>query len=109
MIWDATLDWSFTPEEDYGGKDLIFYLEKTEPRGYEVHPNEKQRTLREVDRVPAPAAGEQVSVTVDAVGLELEPNTRYERAVKLEDNGTERTLEQGILFVLAPSVKSNPR
>lgn len=107
MFWDQKITWTFTPEEDHRPNDLLFYVEKTEPRGPFVHESQKKRTVTEIGRVAAPSPGTEVSVTLDALGEDLEKNTAYERAVKVDDNGTERTLEQDLLFVIAPSVETN--
>lgn len=111
MLWDQTLEWTYpdsgTAKTDRSSDTLIFYLEKTDPRGAFVPEKKGNKTLVEVGRVQGPNQGGSVSVTINPPALGLSRDTRYERAVKVDDGGTERTLEQDLLFVRDPRVKSN--
>jgi hypothetical protein len=118
MLFDQTFEWAYphegTSDMDRSGQTLIFYLEKTEPRGPHVPPTDTSSSLVEVGRTNGPAKGSSVSVTVDPGSLGLtrgsaknRGGTRYEMSVKVDDSGTERTLEEGLLFVFNPRVKTN--
>lgn len=104
---DQLVTWEYDVTEDHGSDDIVFYVEKTEPRGHDAVVETQEETLTEVHREPAPSAGTTITVTVDPIDLGLESNVRYERAVKRDDGNNEYMLDDGLLFVLRQTVTTS--